>query len=210
MISGIGPHFPNIGDKWYEGLEGQEDFWLPSEPPGLVAFDGDGHWYLALDYRRNGPKGEPAVSYIDLECEVDRPVAKNFAAFLGMLEEDIDEHTLGLVDVPIKEAVKGLEAALKTKFERPDSWAHGYPEYRARMAKKSPEWLWVSPNEVPRGFVRKDDPRYKEVAGLLPGTALRMPSFPDVAVIISCTDGVASKVKAGCDRAGFRAVSPSL
>lgn len=209
VISGIGPHFPSIGDKWYADIEGQEDVWLPSEPRSLVAFDGDGHWYLVLDYRSSGPQGEPAVSYIDLDCEVDRRVAKTYAAFLGMLEEDVDEDTLGLTEVSLKEAVERLEFVLKTKFERPDSGAHGYPEYRARLRKKKPEWLWVSPNEVPRGFVRKGDARYKEVVGLLPGTALRFPHFPDVQVIVSCTDGIASKVKAGCDRAGFQVVSLS-
>lgn len=205
MIWGIGPRFPSIGGKWYEDFE-DEDVWLPSDPSSLVPFDGDGHWYLALDFRPNGPTREPAVAYLDLECEVDQGVADDFSAFLNQLEEDLGEHCLGLVGISIRDALRRLESALETEFEPPDSWDHGYPIHRLRLAEKEPEWLWLSPNEAPRGFARKSDSRDNEGLELLPGTALRMPSFPEVDVILDCTEGAAARVKAACEQAGLQTV----
>ncbi|MFC8720809.1 SMI1/KNR4 family protein [Kitasatospora sp. NPDC057198] len=51
-------------------------------PDGLVPVSGDGHHWIALDYRRCGPTGEPAVAWYDAEAATELPLAPDFAAFL--------------------------------------------------------------------------------------------------------------------------------
>ena len=46
------------------------------ELDGLVPFSGDGHWYLCLDYRASE---QPAVAYIDVECDEQSIIAQDFA-----------------------------------------------------------------------------------------------------------------------------------
>ena len=78
-------------------------FGFPPSPTVSFPINGDGHWYLALDYSIAGATLEPCVSYIDLASEVDRVVAKDFSAFLDMLVEGLGEHTFELVGVSLKE-----------------------------------------------------------------------------------------------------------
>src|SRR3974390_343838 len=48
QIRGIGPYYPSLtGFDWREAQE-----YVSYELQGLIPFDGDGHWYLCLDYRR--------------------------------------------------------------------------------------------------------------------------------------------------------------
>ncbi len=54
-------------------------------PDGLVLLNGDGHWWIALDYRNSGPTGPPAVVWLDVERGEDFQVADSFATFLDEL-----------------------------------------------------------------------------------------------------------------------------
>jgi hypothetical protein len=45
---------------------------MPSEP---VLLTGDGHCWIALDYRRSGPAGEPSVVWFDNEVGEDLELA---------------------------------------------------------------------------------------------------------------------------------------
>lgn len=51
-------------------------------PAGLVLLTGDGHWWLALDYRTSGPNGEPSISWLDTELGEDVHVADDFESFV--------------------------------------------------------------------------------------------------------------------------------
>ena len=46
------------------------------ELTGLVPFDGDGHWYLYLDYRHNNT--QPEITFIETESDYEKPIAKPF------------------------------------------------------------------------------------------------------------------------------------
>src|SRR5262245_43758763 len=84
MTWGIGPHFPNIG-MHCSGLDPEQaeaGDWVANNSERLIPFDGDGHWYLCLDFRHGDP---PCVSYIDNELERDERIATSFEKFLGML-----------------------------------------------------------------------------------------------------------------------------
>lgn len=197
-IAGIGPHFPSLTDFDWDDRSAEVSFPLQ----GLVPFDGDGHWFLCLDYRKN--RDNPAVTHADIECDREDRIANSFADYLGMLQIDADEEYVleALPDIDIAKAK--LSSSLAVDFDPPDIWAHGFPMHRARVEKTSnPEWMWISSNTVPRGFVRPDDPRYAELKDLMPGEALRFPEAPADSYILSTTDGVRSQVIDACKRAGL-------
>lgn len=59
-------------------------------PTNIVLLDGEGHYWVALDYRVVGPSGEPSVTWIDNEMEHELPLAPNFRAFVEMLTSSLD------------------------------------------------------------------------------------------------------------------------
>ena len=56
-------------------------------PERQVILTGDGHWWITLDYR-NGPP--PCVSWIDVECKEEAPIAPSFGRFLEGLVPSSD------------------------------------------------------------------------------------------------------------------------
>lgn len=187
-IAGIGPHFPSLTD--FDWDEVQESVSYPLQ--GLVPFDGNGHWHLCLDYRSDSER--PSIVYVDVECDSQRHIAASFSEYLSLLRLDVGEElVVDFADVPT--LLAKLEDALGAKFDPPDLWAHGYPTYRAALGTQGePEWLWISPNRVIRGFVREDDSRYHELKDLLPGFGLRYPELSATALLVRATDGVHWKV----------------
>ena len=203
VIAGIGPHFPSL--TGYELADCQE--YVSYSLKGLVPFDGDGHWYLCLDYRKN--PDSPAVSHIDIELDLEGEVARSFADYLAMLRIDVEdeENEFVLEAVADVEAVKAaLATSLGVTFDATDTWAHGYAIHRAKMGTDSdPQWLWLTPNLVPRGFARPDEARYAELKDLMPGNAPRFPELPIESHLLSATEGVQSKVLEACVKSGFLA-----
>jgi hypothetical protein len=190
MIYGIGPDFPSITDfDWEDARE-----CVSMELDGLVPFDGDGHWHLCIDYR-NDPSA-PCVSYVDVECDSESKIADSFGDYLGLLRLTVGEHEFVIPSVSDIEAVKSRVASLLgVEFEAPNSYDQGYPIHRGRCGTaKDPQWIWLSPNLVPRGFVREEDRRYKELSGLLPGEAMRFPELGKSSYLLTVTDGIRSRV----------------
>ena len=54
-------------------------------PQGLVLLNGDGHWWIALDYRNSGA-ADPTVVWLDVESGQDLQLADSFDAFINALE----------------------------------------------------------------------------------------------------------------------------
>jgi hypothetical protein len=196
-IAGIGPHFPSLtGFDWDEC---QESVSFPLQ--GLVPFDGDGHWHICLDYRRQNDA--PAITYVDIECDRESPIAASFADYLEQLQIDVEDQYVVEAVTEIEQLKSELSAALGIAFEPPDTFAHGYPTYRGRLGtEKNPQWVWISPNTVPRGFVRPDHARYAELKDLMPGLASRFPKAPADGYILSATDAVRTKVVHACVQSG--------
>lgn len=59
-----------------------EEWGLPSP---VVLLTGDGHWWIALDYRECGPDGEPPVVWLDADDESELALAPDFRSFLAGL-----------------------------------------------------------------------------------------------------------------------------
>jgi hypothetical protein len=199
-IAGIGPHFPSLTgfsrDEWQEYVS------YPLQ--GLVPFDGDGHWHLCLDYRKN--RAVPAITYADIECDSESHVADSFADYLGMLRIRVDDEYVLETVLDVERLKADLSRQLGVHFDPPDSWAHGYLTERAGLGSDgNPQWLWISPNTVRRGFVRPNDRRYPELKDLMPGYSDRFPGLPASSYILSTTDGVRQRVLEACGRAGLTA-----
>ena len=61
-------------------------------PAGLVLLSGEGHFWIALDYRDRAPDAEPAVTWFDNEVGEDLALAPDFLTFVEALVpmEDFD------------------------------------------------------------------------------------------------------------------------
>ncbi|SEC77991.1 SMI1/KNR4 family protein [Streptomyces sp. TLI_105] len=56
-----------------------EEWGLPSP---LVLLSGEGHWWIALDYRTCGAAGEPSVAWFDPGDATELPLAGDFRTFV--------------------------------------------------------------------------------------------------------------------------------
>ncbi|MFD8599735.1 SMI1/KNR4 family protein [Kitasatospora sp. NPDC059646] len=54
-------------------------------PSPVVLLSGDGHWWIALDYRTGGPSAEPSVAWLDAEDGTDFTLAPDLRTFLERL-----------------------------------------------------------------------------------------------------------------------------
>ena len=106
-----------------------------------------------------------------LEIDRERKIAPNFEHFLGMLTLSVTHSTFGILGVTSPDSiVDTLNTAFGVRFDNMSSWEHRYPVYRwPSGGAGSSNWIWLSPNRVRRGFVRENDPHYKDLADLLPG-----------------------------------------
>ena len=207
-IWGIGPHFPNIND-YQQALDPEADdegeCWSPRDCSRLVPFDGDGHWFLCLDYR-NGE--EPGVAVIDVETGRDLQIASTFEDYLRLLVPSYGSNFLGLrTVVSIDEVAHRLRPFTGADFDPASDQDHGYPVRRCKLHYGGDqEWLWLSPNQCARGFVRATDHRYAELKNSLPGNALRLPEYPDAGVLIGCTEGLRNVLVGWCLKDGMDGV----
>ncbi|MEV6924820.1 SMI1/KNR4 family protein [Dactylosporangium sp. NPDC051485] len=54
-------------------------------PSPIVLLSGQGHYWVALDYRACGPRGNPSVVWLDDEMEQELRLAHDFRAFVEQL-----------------------------------------------------------------------------------------------------------------------------
>ncbi|WP_328315497.1 SMI1/KNR4 family protein [Streptomyces sp. NBC_00388] len=54
-------------------------------PSPLVLLSGDGHCWIALDYRECGEQGEPSVTWFDVEANTELPLAADSQKFVERL-----------------------------------------------------------------------------------------------------------------------------
>jgi hypothetical protein len=97
----------------------------------------------------------------------------------------VDDELVISTDKTIEEIINKLECVLNIKFEEPDNFAHGYDQYRSKL---NDTWIWVSPNLVPNGFVRKDEDRYEDLLKLSEGKTSRFPEISETSLLISFSD----------------------
>ncbi len=179
QIMGIGPYFPSLTDlDWTEYKE-----YVSFELDGLVPIDGDGHWYICLDYREN--KEKPKVTWIDVECDNQEDIANSFTDFLELLELDIENELVIETDKSIELIAKQIEVILQIKFENPEYFNSGYANYRS---KYKDSWVWLTPNKVPTGFVRENHERYKELKDQMNEFSVKHIEIPATNLFLELSD----------------------
>jgi len=185
-IYGIGPRDTSLADFDWEIAQQSVDFPLK----GLVPFDGAVHWFLCLDYRRNA--GGPTVTYVEIDCNEESPVATSFPDYLSRLQIKVRDDDFILEGASGIENVKSvLSSALGVVFEPPDLLTYGYPAHRGRLGE---DYLWLNANRVPRGFVRPEDEGFEELKGSMPGEALQFAEAPSDAYVLYVTESIKNQV----------------
>lgn len=69
-----------------------EEWGLPSP---LVLLSGDGHCWIALDYRVCGKRGEPSVTWFDADDGAELPLAADFRSFVERLDAATSLDSIG-------------------------------------------------------------------------------------------------------------------
>jgi hypothetical protein len=179
QIYGIGPNYPSITD--FDWLGDYED--LSFEIKDLFPFDGDGHWNICLDYRKD--KINPVVTYIDTESDYEKQIATTFSDYLNLLELETEDEYVLETSSNVKNLLVQISEIANIEFEEPDYFSHGYPVFRSNY---NDSWIWISPNISPSGFIREEDERYSELKPQMETTALRYPEIPETSVLISVSE----------------------
>lgn len=190
-IAGLGPRSPSLFERDWTGVKEymvQSGSHRPAKIDELFPFCGDGHYYYCLDYRRSGRKGEPCVTYIDVESlDIDEVVAPDFATFLHQLRPPKQGTVYGLVTHDDPDSVAAvLSDAIGIKFEDRGDQANGYRVFSAPLADAISAWLTA--NRVRRGFVRRDHAEYESLSKLLPEVVDRHPEHTDCGFFLICTN----------------------
>jgi hypothetical protein len=69
---------------------------------------------------------------------------------------------------------------LQSAFEQPDPVLYGVNTLCARLApEENPNWVWVTPNQVPKGYVNDDDACLPELLPLTQTLALPLEASAD-------------------------------
>jgi hypothetical protein len=187
VIEGIGSQFPSILDADLSNID--DPF---TELDGLVHFDGDGHWYLCLDYRLN--KTEPQITYLDVECEEEAVLYESFAEYLQALEfseEDLNEHFVLETDDSINKVITKIENILKIKFTESSDEAFYHRD------KDHDIDLIIYLNKVVRGHFSSEDKffehqykqRYEELKSYTKEMGLAYPEIPENSIVLHIPNG---------------------
>lgn len=201
-ICGIGPNFPNIVDERLPLLD-SADF-VSFDVEKLLPFDGDGHWYICLDYRNNTTEAE--ITYLDMEEDQARKVADNFAEYLSKLAYHKFDHGFGFyygyvieTDKPIQEVVEIIRQrtgiTLKDKsrnligvqYQSTD----GYP------------YTSIETNLTSYGTIGDQPEQAEEFKSLLEKPALRFVELPETAILISIDDEIEEQIVIAALRQDF-------
>lgn len=118
-------------------------------PDGLVAFDGDGHTWVCLDYRESGPDGEPRVTYLDLEEEQECVLAETFEVFLKGLYRDAESLSPALIalDSVARKPAEIGKVLLDLGFVE-----HQFEGYANPNFPRPPTWTWSKYNGRIQGW----------------------------------------------------------
>ncbi len=196
-IAGIGPQFPSILDQDWSDVKAymrEERIRKPARIDALVPFCGDGHFHYCLDYRRSGPRGEPRITYIDIESfDTDKVVAPSFAAFLRKLRPSGITVAIGIeTTAKLGTVAAAISKASRYAFEAQGDQDHGYPLFRAKLPGAS-NWAFMTPNVVRHGFVRKSDAKKNpKLRDQLPHDVERFPEHPDCNYFVAADFGTAA------------------
>lgn len=82
VLMGIGGHMSLLDTPYLV-----QEWGLPSP---VVLLSGDGHCWIALDYRQCGRQGDPSATWFDTELETEAALAPDFRSFVEGLTAGSD------------------------------------------------------------------------------------------------------------------------
>jgi hypothetical protein len=170
-----------IGDAWPSVTTAQ------APAPGLVCFDGDGHWFLCMDYRQTGADQEPEVTLLEPEAGVDRVLAPDFGSFVeGLREPEPLARVYGPVNA--QRVAEALASVLGAAVKEESGRLLPVPLFRVRLGPTAA--CWVTANRVVAG--------YRVVDGVLrtQGQGLQLADDPACVALVGWTPDVHDEVLA--------------
>lgn len=174
MVWGIGENFPTLRllSREFEEYEPKE-LGIRFSLDGLLAFDGDGHYYWCLDYRETPER--PQVTFVDLENDDVQIIAESFEAFLQQLVLKTQETWVICSDKPLSELALVFQSHISMEIEVSDKEADGYDSYRFMLKHDD---IFLEPNRVPYVFARQNEGGYADLALYDGKMAQRYPELP--------------------------------
>jgi hypothetical protein len=144
-----------------------ESLWLNEtweNPSELVLLDGDGHWWIALDYRAGS---EPAVTWYDNEIGEDIRLADDFRSFVERLEPEPDARSS---ERPGEQYGLIFTSSIATKIRH---LREDLERYQAgeRSLEATREWLVARPSQVIRVLPRLQTRKLRRAVKHLGSTA---------------------------------------
>jgi hypothetical protein len=198
-LAGIGPRYPSLLERdWapYKEHMREQGITTPTRIDDLIAFCGDGHYFYCLDYRKCGRRGEPRVTYIDVECfNVDEVVAPNFSSFLRTLKAPPSTAIGLLTAAAAKRVATALSVATGIELVDLGDRDHGYRQFRASLRGKG-GWVWLSANRARRGFVRRGEKDYAKLRRRMPEIVERYPEHAECGYFLELSDPTSKAARA--------------
>lgn len=191
LIAGVGNFFPSITTFDLKDCQAYVGFSLD----GLVPFDGDGHWYLCLDFRHNDKN--PSVSHIDVECNGEYTIADTFSGFLNLMELDIDGELLIQNATNMHDTRVRLETLFRSPFEQKVSNL-GVPYLKCQPGNKWDQCFWITGNKVAHGYSGDDPSNFQ-----FEGETLLFPELSPDAIIFEAPEEYMDSYHALLREAGF-------
>ena len=121
----------------FEQVSDPETFRESADTRHVITLDGDGHWYLCMDYRKTGRNGDPEIVWIEVESgyEESHVIAPNFEEFLNLLIYDNVFAYLFLTAETPKNVVERLSHEYGFDF---DFHNYGYDYWSIKNFKRGP------------------------------------------------------------------------
>lgn len=183
VLSGIGPDRPNITELTRQMRKDNKSY----NSEKLVALDGDGHYYICLDYRENDLR--PKVVHVDFECDTESILAETFKDHILYEElnefemEDAEGNFLLAVNLELHQCCqKILEINSSFDLQNLGDRGQGYLEYQI-IAKDRIVCL-LSSNEVNKYYAGSLNQRAVDLNIKGNPKALRYKDLPPVCTLI--------------------------
>lgn len=174
MLWGIGNNFPTLTllSREFQEFE-PEELGISFSLDGLIAFDGNGHYYWCLDYRENPEM--PQVTFVDLENGEYQIIADSFEVFLQTLVLKTEDMWVICSDKKLSELVIIFQSLFSVEIESFDKEAYGYESYRLMFEQDD---VFLEPNLVPYAFARPNEGEYADLLLYDGQIAQRYPEIP--------------------------------
>ena len=185
VIHGIGPYYPCLTDfDWLKEYDGAVSY----DVNDLIPFDGDGHWAICLDYRKD--KSEPAITYIDTESDYEKTIAADFKEYLRQLVISTEWELVSDTGLSMQELAKQASDILSTAFNR--RWEESGSEFYNAAYQEG--YVTINSNKVPAGFLRPEETCYEGYLSLKNEWTTKYPNVPGEALLINVSTHNIEKV----------------